>query len=63
MTTPDLDQLALLLAALHPDDKDAIAYDHASHGPCPFEDSDIECPVCPVESTANEYDAFFGALQ
>ena len=41
----DLRHAAGLLAQLSDDDKGAAAYDHVAHGPCPFEESDIDCPV------------------
>ena len=46
MTDTDLRQLHALLTAMRPDGQAAMAYDHASHGPCPFEDTDLDCPVC-----------------
>lgn len=60
--TRDLLTAARVMRVLTQADKDALAYQHASHG-CDFEDSDVECPICDKDTSANETLAFFGGIQ
>lgn len=46
--------LAVAIRAMNNTEREAEAYDHASHG-CPFFDTDTECPICDAENVLASY--------